>query len=131
MLYWILLIIILLLILISYQLEENNHEISCVISCFFTFIFGLVLVFLSIGMICEYVNIDGRIEKYKTEYDSLVYQYKNDIYDNDNDLGKKELMNDILEWNKNLTYMQNAQDNFWIGIFFADIYDQFKTIELG
>ena len=40
-------------------------------------------------------------------------------------------MNDILEWNKDLTYMRNAQDDFWIGIFFADIYDQFKTIELG
>lgn len=123
--------IILLLILITYQLEENNHEILCVVSCFFTIIFGLVFVVLSIGMACEYVNIDERIEKYKTEYNSLVYQYENNIYDNDNDLGKKELMNDILEWNKNLTYMQNAQDDFWIGIFFADIYDQFKTIELG
>lgn len=131
MLYWILLIIILLLILITYQLEENNHEILCVVSCFFTIIFGLVFVILSIGMACEYVNIDGRIEEYKTEYNSLVYQYENNIYDNDNDLGKKELMNDILEWNKDLTYMQNAQDDFWIGIFFADIYDQFKTIELG
>ena len=131
MLYWILLIIILLLILITYQLEKNNHEILCVVSCFFTIIFGLVFVILSIGMACEYVNIDGRIEEYKTEYNSLVYQYENNIYDNDNDLGKKELMNDILEWNKDLTYMQNAQDDFWIGIFFADIYDQFKTIELG
>lgn len=131
MLYWILLIIILLLILITYQLEENNHEILCVVSCFFTIIFGLVFVILSIGMACEYVNIDGRIEEYKTEYNSLVYQYENNIYDNDNDLGKKELMNDILEWNNDLTYMQNAQDDFWIGIFFADIYDQFKTIELG
>lgn len=130
MLYWILLIIILLLILITYQLEENNHEILCAVSCFFTIIFGLVFIVLSIGMVCEYVNIDGRIEKYKTEYDLLIYQYENNIYDNDNDLGKKELMNDILEWNKNLTYMQKAQDDFWIGIFFADIYDQFEIIEL-
>lgn len=131
MLYLVLLIIILLFALITYQLEENNHEILCIVSCFLTIIFGLVFVILSIGMACEYVNIDGRIEEYKTEYDSLIYQYKNDIYDNDNDLGKKELMNDILEWNKDLTYMRNAQDDFWIGIFFADIYDQFKTIELG
>ena len=130
MLYWILLIIILLLILITYQLEENNHEILCVVSCLLTIIFGLVFVLLSIGMACEYVNIDGRIEEYKTEYNSLVYQYENNIYDNDNDLGKKELMNDILDWNKDLVYMQNAQDDFWIGIFFADIYDQFKMIEL-
>lgn len=131
MLYLVFLIIILLFALITYQLEENNHEILCIVPCLLTIIFGLVFVILSIGMACEYVNIDGRIEEYKTEYNSLVYQYENNIYDNDNDLGKKELMNDILEWNKDLTYMQNAQDDFWIGIFFADIYDQFKTIELG
>ena len=130
MLYLVLLIIILLFALITYQLEENNHEILCIVSCFLTIIFGLVFVLLSIGMACEYVDIDGRIEEYKTEYNSLVYQYENNIYDNDNDLGKKELMNDILEWNKNLTYMQNTQDDFWIGIFFADIYDQFEMIEL-
>lgn len=130
MLYLVLLIIILLFALITYQLKENNHEILCIVSCFLTIIFGLVFVLLSIGMACEYVNIDGRIEEYKTEYNSLVYQYENNIYDNDNDLGNKELMNDILEWNKDLTYMQNAQDDFWIGIFFADIYDQFKIIEL-
>lgn len=123
--------IILLLVLTSYQLFVNDHDVLFVLSCSFALIFSLVFVFLSIGMVCEYVNIDRRIEKYKTEYDLLIYQYENNIYDNDNDLGKKELMNDILEWNKNLTYMQNAQDDFWIGIFFADIYDQFKTIELG
>lgn len=108
MLYLVFLIIILLFALITYQLEENNHEILCIVSCLLTIIFGLVFVLLSIGMACEYVNIDGRIEEYKTEYNSLVYQYENNIYDNDNDLGKKELMNDILEWNKDLTYMQNA-----------------------
>lgn len=123
--------IILLLVLTSYQLFVNDHDVLFVLSCSFALIFSLVFVFLSIGMVCEYVNIDRRIEEYKTEYNSLVYQYENNIYDNDNDLGKKELMNDILEWNKDLTYMQNAQDDFWIGIFFADIYDQFKTIELG
>lgn len=126
MLYLVFLIIILLFALITYQLE-----VLCIVSCLLTIIFGLVFVLLSIGMAYEYVNIDGRIEEYKTEYNSLVYQYENNIYDNDNDLGKKELMNDILEWNKDLVYMQNAQDDFWIGIFFADIYDQFKTIELG
>ena len=130
MLYLVFLIIILLFALITYQLEENNHEILCIVSCLLTIIFGLVFVLLSIGMACEYVNIDGRIEEYKTEYNSLVYQYENNIYDNDNDLGKKELMNDILDWNKDLVYMQNAQDDLWIGIFFADIYDQFKMIEL-
>lgn len=35
----------------------------------------------------------GSIGAYKERYESLMYQLENNLYDNDNDLGKKELYN--------------------------------------
>lgn len=75
-------------------------------------------------------NLDAKIAANEQIYDSLIYQLENELYENDNDLGKKELYNQIQEWNKNLAYGQNAQDDFWNGIFYPNIYDQFKYIEL-
>ena len=99
---------------------------SAVISIFA----GIVLVFMLIFVICANVGIDAQIESNKQRYDSLVYQAENNMYDNDNDLGKKELVNQIQEWNEDLARGKVLQDDFWVGIFYADTYDEFDFIPM-
>ena len=92
-------------------------------------VFGFVLIVMCIILAVNYIGVNANIAAYEKRYESLVYQYANDIYDNDNDLGLRELMEDIETWNCDLARKQKNQDNFWIGIFYPNIYDDFKFIE--
>ena len=92
---------------------------------------AVAIAISGIVMICSYVDVDAKIAENNKRYESLVYQLENNLYDNDNDLGKKELYNEIREWNEDLAYYQNVQDNFWVGIFYPNVFDQFEFIELG
>ena len=82
-----------------------------------------------IVVIYNNVGVEASIEANKQRYESLVYQAENNLYENDNDLGKKELVNQIQEWNENLARGKTLQDDFWVGIYIPDIYDQFEFIE--
>ena len=86
-------------------------------------------IFCVVCLVYSHAGLDGYIAENKARYESLTYQYENDLYDNDNDLGKKELMNEIREWNEDLARYKANQNDFWIGVFIPDIFDQFEFIE--
>lgn len=92
-------------------------------------IMGICILVSGIILIDSHGGKDAYIAERNQKYEALVYQMENNIYDNDNDLGKKELYNEIREWNEDLAYRQNIQDNFWFGIYYPNVYDQFEFIE--
>ena len=123
MLFWTFVIIIIAgFVLFTYDLENLGIAISVI------GIFGIIASVVVLAI--NYIGIDGYIARMNTRYETLVYQYENDIYDNDNDLGKRELMVDIQNWNEDLSSRRERQRDFWIGIYIPDIYDQFEFIEL-
>lgn len=123
MLFWTFVIIIIAgFVLFNFDLENLGIAISVI------GIFGIIASVVVLAI--NYIGIDGYIAQMNTRYETLVYQYENDIYDNDNDLGKRELMVDIQNWNEDLSSRRERQRDFWIGIYIPNIYDQFEFIEL-
>ena len=131
MLFWMTIIVMILGVILFEILFEHDFEISCTISGVISGLAAIALLIEIIVLAVNHIGVDGYAQKMNTRHDMLVYQYENDIYDNDNDLGKRELIEDIQNWNEDLASRKENQDNLWIGIFIPDIYDQFDFIELG
>lgn len=129
MLLWIFVIVLIVAVLVCVICEINYFPNACsFISGTIAVLSAIVVAIMLICIAAEYINVDGRIESYKQEYESLSYQINNNLYTNDNDIGKKELYDQVIEWNKNLAYAKKAENDFWVGIFYADIYDEFDYI---
>lgn len=120
------LIISIVLWIIGEKIWSDGVAISGEIS---TVLSGAAIVISLLIIIVNYIYIDAEVAGSKQTYDSLVYQYENNIYEDDL-VGKKELYNQIQDWNEDVVYFQTIQDNFWVGIYYPNVYDQFETIPL-
>ena len=85
------------------------------------------LVVFGLSLLPAQANLDT-LEQTRA---SLVYQLENNLYDNDNDFGKKELMSEIQSFNESLAFHKKMQRNFWVGIYYANIYDDIQLIEIN
>ena len=131
MIFWITLIAtVVFTVLAIVFFDSFDFEWVSMLSTIIAVIVGIAFVIMLIFVIVNNVGVEAKIEANKQRYDSLVYQAENNLYENDNDLGKKELVNQIQEWNEDLARGKALQDDFWVGIFYADIYDQFDFIPM-
>ena len=131
MLFWMTIIVTILSLILFEILFEHDFELLYIISGVISLLAAAALLIEIAVLAVNYISVDGYVQKMNTRHNMLVYQYENDVYDNDNDLGKRELIEDIQNWNEDLASRKENQDNVWIGIFIPDIYDQFEFIELG
>ena len=90
---------------------------------------GLALVVCSIVSICIYSSADATAAEYNAERQSLIYQLENNLYDNNNDLGKKDLYDQITEYNKDVVSGRELHNKFLTACFYPDIYDDLELIE--
>lgn len=98
---------------------------------------GEILAFVStIGAVILFVliiifQLSGRtsLESNKERYKALTYKIERKSYRDDFGLLKKEVIDEIQDWNEDLTFYKSNQRDFWIGIFIPNIYDEFELID--
>ena len=131
MIFWITLIaVVVFAVLAIVFFDSLDSEWVSMLSTIIFVIAGIAFVVMLIVVIANNVGVEASIEANKQRYESLIYQAENNLYENDNDLGKKELVNQIQEWNEDLARGKALQNDFWVGIFYADIYAEFNFIPM-
>lgn len=132
MIFWVfvtMFIIGIILCCIQYY-KDCYSDFLNVASCVTTLLGGIVGFGMGACIICTHLGLDGQIAQLEVRRETLVYQLETNMYENDNDIGKRELMSDIQEYNETIARNRANQNDFWYGIFIPNIYDQFELIEL-
>lgn len=109
---------------------ENAHDTETIAGVVIAVLSGIVL--FVVVLIALIQNLQGPYEAAYLEQieNSLTYQLENDLYDNDNDIGKKELYDQITEYNSRVAAGKTMQHDPWVGILFPSIYDDFELIPM-
>ena len=96
-------------------------------------VFAITAFVLSMGLggisIIARAGADAYLASMQEKRSALVYQLENNIYDNDNDLGKKELYSEITEYNCDVAEGKIKQDNILVYNLYPDVYDELELIE--
>ena len=122
-------VICLVIFIISSNKYDGAWDAINIISLLLTITaFVLSIVLGGISIIAR-AGADAYLASMQEKRSALVYQLENDIYDNDNDLGKKELYSEITEYNCDIAEGKIKQNNILVYNLYPDVYDELELIE--
>ena len=97
------------------------------------FLIGMIVAGIAICMLVFILIFNGMKNSIEIEYDEeyakITYSVQNEYVHDDFNLVNKEIINDIQNWNTTIKQKQKYQKNFWIGIFYPNIFDKYELIE--
>ena len=122
-------VIFLAIFIISNNKYDGVWDAISVISLVFSTAAFVLSVCLGGISIVARAGADAYLASMQEKRAALVYQLENDIYDNDNDLGKKELYSEITEYNCDVAEGKIKQNNIWVRNLYCNVYDELELIE--
>ena len=115
--------------IISFNKFSNFWDVITSISIALSVLFFVISAVLGVIAVSASVGSESYLASMQEKRNALVYQLENDLYDNDNDLGKKELYSEIIEYNCDVAKGKIMQDNIWVYNLYSDVYDDLELIE--
>ena len=118
---------------VIFIISSNKYDGAWDAISLISLVFSITTFVLSIGLggisIIARAGADAYLASMQEKRSVLVYQLENDIYDNDNDLGKKELYSEITEYNCDVAEGKIKQNNIWVYNIYPNVYDELELIE--
>lgn len=129
---WFLLVLIIIAVaFVVYNLCDKycwNDNIQFV--CFLVIILFVVIALVMLGCIVyAHTNVEANLEANREIYNALTYKMESTTCRDEFGFLSKEVIDEVQEWNKDVRRYQASQDDFWVGIFYPNVFDEFKTID--
>lgn len=117
----------------KYNKRKGTLENISSASIMTAIIAGVVAGIMLLGIAITYMAAPMDIVETEAYRDTLVYELTHDVYSDNGDdvVGKKELYNQIRDFNAQLASDHRAAKDFWIGIFVPDAYLDIEPIPLS
>lgn len=94
-----------------------------------TVIFAIVVIVMGVYIGVEHNEAQANLATLQERETALVYKLESGACRDEFGLLSKSVIDEIQSWNESIVRKKNLQNNFWSGIFYADIYDEFKPID--
>ena len=90
-----------------------------------------VVWFLVAGLILllTKTNVTATRQANAEKYKALTYKLESEACRDQFGLLNKEIIDEVQRWNVKVTYYKTMEDNFWVGIYYPDVYDDLGTID--
>ena len=89
---------------------------------------GMTVAIMLAVIINNNQNYDAEVAQLNETYAALQYKISTEFENDELGLIKKEIIDEIQEWNETVVYNKERSNDFWIGIFQTKAYDNFDTI---
>lgn len=90
-----------------------------------------VSIILLIAIALINMAAPGKVASMREEYKTLKFKLESPSSRDEFGLVNKDIIEDVGSWNSMISKKKALQDDFWIGIFIPNIYDEFEIIEMN
>lgn len=96
----------------------------------FELVSAVSLVVALIALLACQISCPAVNRKNESTYETIYYQLLHHLYDNENCIGKKQLADQIMDWNRTLLYNREMKNNLWTNWFYPEDYGSLNFIPL-
>lgn len=115
---------------LSYKYEySNTSEFILIFGVAVAFIGAVWLLIAGLPLVISQTTITATKQANVEKYKALTYKLESEACRDQFGLLGKEIIDEVQYWNTDITYYKSMEDNFWMGIYYPDVYGDLGTID--
>lgn len=115
---------------LNYKYEySNTSEFILIFGVAVAFIGAVWLLIAGLLLAISQTTIAATRQANAEKYKALTYKLESEACRDQFGLLNKEIIDEVQRWNVKVTYYKSMEDNFWVGIYYPDVYGDLGTID--